>query len=338
MKRPCALILAAGKGVRMKSDRPKVMHEILGLPMVFYPVNICMEIGADVIAVVGHGKEYTMPYLKELGAECVVQDPPMGTGDAVRVARDMLVEKGSEDILIIPGDMPLVRKESIEALVSAYRESSADMAVLTSIMDNPYGYGRIIRNDEGHVTEIVEESDADTRQRQVREVNTGVYIARKDFLLNSVPMLHPENAKGEFYLTDIVKMADIVASSMVIDGEEANGINSRVQLAHANEVLRSRINISLMEEGVTLYDPLTTWVSPIARISRDAEIWPGVHILGRSKIGGNVKIMPNTWIRDSYIGDGSVVGNNSVIENSSIEQDSRIAPNSNIIGPTGPTE
>ncbi len=335
MKRLCTLILAAGKGVRMKSARPKVMHEILGLPMVYYPVSISRDIGGDVIAVVGHGKEYTMPYLEGLGARCVVQDPPMGTGDAVRVARDMLVEMKADDVLIIPGDMPLIQKESIDGLISAYRKTNADMAVLTSVMDNPTGYGRVIRDSNGYVFEIVEESDASPQQRQVKEINTGVYIASKDFMLDSVFKLQAGNAKGEFYLTDIVKMASNVASSRVVDCEEANGVNSRLQLAHASEVLRSRINRSLMERGVTMYGPEVTWVGPLVSISSDTEIWPGTHILGHSVIGRNVKIMPNAWIKDSTIGDGSVIGNNSIIESASIKQGSSIAPSSHVVGLEG---
>jgi len=320
------LILAAGKGTRMKSDKSKVLHEILGYPLVWYPAMIGKSIGPEIIGIIGHGREQVGPYLNSLGIKPVIQDPPQGTGHAVQVALDMLRKSTADDILIIPGDMPLIRKESIAHLIDMFKPSGAQMGILTARLDNPFGYGRIVRNENGFVTSIVEEIDASDEIKAIDEVNTSVYIVNRDFLVNAVSRIDNNNAKGEYYLTDIVKMAKGVIGAQTQEADEANGINSRDQLAYAALVMQQRINLRHMQEGVSIKSPANTWISPESRIKQDTEIWPGVHIMGKSLIGDNCRIMPNAWIKNSGIGSGCIIGHGAVIEGATVLDNVKIEP------------
>ncbi|HPS93210.1 MAG TPA: NTP transferase domain-containing protein [Deltaproteobacteria bacterium] len=322
----CSIILAAGKGTRLKSSLPKVMHEILGYPLIFYPLSLVGDISRTTIVVVGHGRETVTAYLGSFPVTTVVQEPQLGTGHAILLARHALTETDAEHILILPGDMPLIRENSLKGLMDAYFTSRADVGVLTARIAEPHGYGRIIRNDAGRVQRIVEEQDASAEQRRIDEINTGVYIIRKQFLLASVERLCPDNAKGEFYLTDVVAMAGGAESFMVSDPDEAHGINSRDQLCFAQARMQQRINRAHMEAGVTFMDPDTAWISPTAVIGQDVEIWPNVHILGQSSIETGVRVMPGVWIRDSAIGASSTLGIGSIIEGTPVEKESVLAP------------
>jgi len=326
MKKICTIILAAGKGTRLKSDKPKVMHEILGLPLLLYPIRVAEAINSSVIAVIGHGREIVGPYLEGLSITSVVQDPPLGTGHAVLQTTGILSEKDTDDIIIIPGDMPLIEKRSIEGLIDSYHTTNADMGILTARLPNPFGYGRIIRDKHGYVTSIIEEQETSDEQKLVNEINTGVYILKKGFLLDAVKKISPDNSKGEFYLTDIVSMANKAVSFEVSHYNEAHGINSRKQLAFASSVMQERINNALMLSGVGIIDPKTAWISPLASISPDVDIWPNVHILGQTSIQSNVRIMPNSWICDSSIGNNCVIGQGSIINGVNIITGGRISP------------
>lgn len=326
MDTTCSIILAAGKGTRLKSDLPKVLHEILGYPLVYYSLTLVRDITKGIIAVVGHGRNKVIPYLDAFHVNVVVQEPQLGTGHAILMAKKALLEAHAGHVLILPGDMPLIRMESMAGLLDAYHASGADMGILTARLADPSGYGRIVRDKKGNVKGIVEHNDATEKQKKIEEINTGVYVINKKFLLSSVEKISPDNNKGEFYLTDVVAMADKVVSFMVMDPDEAYGINSRGQLAIAQTRMQQRINNTLMESGVTLVDPATTWISPAARVGHDVEIWPNVHIMGKSRIGYGVKIMPNTWIKDSAVGKKTIIGMGSMIEDSTIEADGVIVP------------
>jgi bifunctional UDP-N-acetylglucosamine pyrophosphorylase/glucosamine-1-phosphate N-acetyltransferase len=322
----CTLILAAGKGTRMKSEKSKVLHDILGYPLVWYPVSIGKSLKGEIIGVIGHGREQVGPYLQSMGIKTAVQDPPLGTGHAVLVARDVIAGISADDVLIIPGDMPLIRRESIEHLIEVYEKSNVQMGILTARLPNPFGYGRIVRDKKGFVTGIVEEIDASSEVRAINEVNTSVYIVEREFLLDAVGRLKNDNAKGEYYLTDIVKMARGVVGAETKEADEANGINSRDQLACAASVMQARINLRHMTEGVSIKSPSDTWIGPEATIGSDTEIWPGVHIMGRSVIGQGCSIMPGVWIKDSKIGDDCTIGQCSVIEASDVPEGSLVEP------------
>lgn len=312
------LILAAGKGTRMKSEKSKVMHEILGHPLVWYPATIGFSLGPDIIGVIGHGREQVGPYLSSMGIRTAVQDPPLGTGHAVLVARELLGQNHCDDIIIIPGDMPLIRKESVEKLIGIYKSSGAEMGILTAKLHDPFGYGRVVRNGSGYVTGIIEEIDADKDIKAIKEVNTSVYIVNRKFLIDAVGRIKNNNAKGEYYLTDIVRMADGVVGAETMEPDEANGINSRDQLAHAACVMQDRINLGHMTEGVSIKAPKSTWISPEAVIGRDVEIWPNVHIMGKSVVGDNTVIMPGAWLKDSNLGAGCNIGHSAYIEGAAV--------------------
>ena len=328
----CTIILAAGKGTRLKSEKPKVMHEILGLPLIYYPVSLALKLGTQTICVVGHGREAVGPYLEQFPVVQVVQDPPLGTGHAVLMARESLEGIDARDVIVLPGDMPLVEYSSLNSLIDAYRASDSPIGVLTARMPDPTGYGRIVRDWGNRVVAIVEHNDADETQRMIDEINTGVYVINKSFLLDAVEGLSPDNAKQEFYLTDIVRAAGLAASFQVPDYREAHGINSRYQLGEAAMIMQQRINRIFMEEGVTIVDPKSVWISPLARIGRDVEIWPNVHIMGECTIDAQVRIMPNTWIRNSCIGTRSIIRNGSMIENATIPPEADLPAHSAIDG------
>lgn len=326
MDTTCSIILAAGKGTRLKSDLPKVLHEILGEPLISYSLSLVSGFSESIIAVVGHGRDQVMRFLEPFHVKTAVQEPQLGTGHAILMAGTALGKAHTDSVLILPGDMPLIRKESLEGLREVFHESGADMGILTARIANPFGYGRIVRDRRGKVKRIVEHNDATEKQRAIDEINTSVYVANRDFLLASVERLRPDNAKGELYLTDVVTMARTVVSYTVTDPDEAHGINSREQLAFAQERMQQRINRAHMDEGVTIEAPKTTWIGPEAVIDRDVRIWPGTHVLGRSRVDPGVRIMPHVWIRNSRIGAGSLIGMGSVIEDRTIGEGSTVAP------------
>jgi bifunctional UDP-N-acetylglucosamine pyrophosphorylase / glucosamine-1-phosphate N-acetyltransferase len=330
MQSTCTIILAAGKGTRLKSAIPKVMHEILGVPLIHYPISLAQKLDSSVIAVVGHGREAVGPYLSQFPVTQVVQDPPMGTGHAVMVTTDALKALPAREVMILPGDMPLIQFSSLQALREAFKSSGAPIGILTAVLPDAFGYGRIIRSEAGDVTAIVEHNDATDEERAIHEINTGVFILNREFLLDSVNRLTPNNAKGEYYITDIVKMADKVAAFTAPDFNEAHGINSRSQLAHAASLMQARINEHHMDQGITLIDPRCVWISPLAAIAGDVEIWPGVQIMGKTTIDSGTKIMPNTWIGNSHIGARCSVGNNCLLENTSVDKDTDIPAYSRI--------
>lgn len=314
----------------MKSDYPKVLHEILGCPLIYYSLALVSDMSQSVIAVVGHGRDQVINYLDSFHTGIVVQEPQLGTGHAILMAKEKIAKAHAANIIILPGDMPLIRKESISGLMEAYLEAGADMGILTARTIDPTGYGRIVRDKKGYVKRIVEHNDATPKERKIDEINTSVYVINKEFLLSSVERICPDNTKGELYLTDIVAMAGRVVSFMVSDPDEAHGINSRVQLAFAQARMQQRINNALMESGVTIQDPSATWISPAARVERNAEIWPGTHIMGKSLICQGARLMPNTWIKDATIGEKTKIGMGSIIENRSIDPMTVIDPYSRI--------
>jgi bifunctional UDP-N-acetylglucosamine pyrophosphorylase/glucosamine-1-phosphate N-acetyltransferase len=330
METTCSIILAAGKGTRLKSEYPKVLHEVLGYPLIYYSLCLTEDISTSVIAVVGHGRDMVIRYLESFHVKTVVQEPQLGTGHAILMAKDALQQAHATHILILPGDMPLIRKESLKGLLDAYHSAGADIGVLTARIADASGYGRIVRDRKGTLKRIVEHNDATQKQQKINEINTGVYVINKEFLLSSVKKICPDNTKGEFYLTDVVAMAHKVVSFTATDPDEAHGINSRGQLTFAQERMQQRINTALMESGVTLQVPSTIWISPAVEIAHDVEIWPNCHVMGKCRIGEGVKIMPNTWIKDSTIGERTTIGMGSMIEGRKIKAGSVIAPYSQI--------
>ncbi len=311
-----ALVLAAGEGTRMKSALPKVAHRILGVPMVAYVVRAAEEAGCDrVVTVTGHGAETVEALVP--ACECVRQDRQLGTGHAVMCAREALAD-ATGSLVVLSGDSPLIRPETIAALIEARERAGAAVALLTARMPDPTGYGRIVRADTGAVEGIVEQKDCTREQCAIDEVNTGTYCFDAAVLFEHLDRLDTDNAQGEFYLTDMVALfADeglAVASVTVGDPLETLGVNSRVQLAEAARVMQRRINERHMLAGVTMVDPDLVWIGPDVELARDCELLPMTFLLGRTVVGEGAVIGPSARVTDSVVGDGAVVDSSILLE------------------------
>ncbi|MFZ5626758.1 MAG: bifunctional UDP-N-acetylglucosamine diphosphorylase/glucosamine-1-phosphate N-acetyltransferase GlmU [Bacillota bacterium] len=323
-----AVILAAGKGTRMKSRLPKVLHPVGGQPMVNHVMAACRTAGAQpVVLVIGHGAEQVQA---TLGPEQVYveQKEQLGTGHAVMQAETVLRDFEG-DILVVCGDTPLLRGETLAALAQYHRQQEAVATVLTMTLANPTGYGRIIRDEQGQVAAIVEEKDATPEQKDIREVNSGTYCFQAQALFAALQQITPNNAQGEYYLTDVLaifrQQGQKVAAWQLSDDTEVMGINDRVALAEANRLFRERINRQQMLAGVTILDPATTYIEAEVKIGADTVIYPNTHLTGKTTIGAGCQIGPDTKIMDSQIGDGVEI-QFSVILQAEIGNDCTIGP------------
>lgn len=309
-----AVILAAGQGTRMRSDLPKVLHEVCGRPMLAYVLDACRQAGVgQQYVVVGYGAAQVRAALEgEPGVHFVEQSEQRGTGHAVLCAR-AAVEGRYDDLLVLCGDGPLVRAATLTALLERHRSTQAAATLATAVLDDPTGYGRIVRDAEGRLRAIVEERDCDAAQRRIREVNPSYYCFRAAELFAALEQVRPDNAKGEYYLTDVFAL--LVAAGRKVEvlaavpAEDVLGINSRRDLATVNRIMRERINATLMERGVTLLDPQTAWIDPRAQIGPDTVIEPFVHLCGPVRIGRGCRVRSFTRLEgDVRIGDGVQVG------------------------------
>ena len=304
-----ALILAAGEGTRMKSDVPKVAHRILGEPLVRYVVDAARAAGCErVVAITGHRAEVVEELLD--GVETVRQPEQLGTGHAVMCARDALAGfEGS--LLVLSGDTPLVRAETLAGLVAMRESSGAALTLLTTHLHDPSGYGRITRNRDGAVSGIVEHKDLAPDQHSLTEVNTGTYCFEAGVLFAHLDWLTTENAQGEYYLTDMVRLFNdegmLVTALSAEEPLETLGINSRVQLAEAGAVLQQRINTGHMLAGVTMVAPDLVWVGPHVVLGRDVELLPMTFLLGHTTAADGAVIGPNSRLTDSSVGEGARV-------------------------------
>ncbi len=323
-----ALILAAGEGTRMKSATPKVAHQILGEPMISLVVGVARESGcARVVAVTGHGADEIEALLPS-DTEVVRQEQQLGTGHAVLCAREALAGFDGS-LVVLSGDTPLLKPETVAGLVAIRESSGAAVAVLTTHLTDPGGYGRIVRDRDGGVSAIVEHKDLTSAEQHITEVNTGTYCFDSRVLFAHLDRLTNENAQGEYYLTDIIALFNseglLVTASPAEDPLETLGINSRVQLAEATHVLQKRINMRLMLEGVTMTDPNLVWIGPKARFGRDVEILPMTFVMGESVVGEHARIGPNTRITDSRVAHGAVV-DSSVVVSADIGPNATVGP------------
>ena len=320
------LILAAGKGTRMKSDLPKVIHKVNGIPMVKKILNELEKLGTEEnILILGHKKE---EILKELGEiKYAVQEEQLGTGHAIMQAENLLKDYEG-DVMILYGDTPLLRHETLKAMYEAHKKSGVATTILTSVYENPFGYGRIVKNGE-KVTAIVEEKEADEETKKIKEVNAGVYCCNAKELFAALKKVTNNNEKGEYYLTDIVGIqvgeGKTVASFVLEDNREILGVNSKVELAEASKILRERKNTSLMEEGVILIDPASTYIEETVKIGKDTVIYPTVMLQGNTVIGENCEIIGCTRIIDSTLGNDMRI-ESSVIEESIVDDKVTMGP------------
>ncbi|WP_290770178.1 MULTISPECIES: bifunctional UDP-N-acetylglucosamine diphosphorylase/glucosamine-1-phosphate N-acetyltransferase GlmU [Exiguobacterium] len=323
-----AVILAAGKGTRMKSKLYKVLHPVLGKPMVEHVVDQLDQIGVSrQIVIVGHGAEAVQDTLGTR-VEYAVQEEQLGTGHAVQMAEAELAGK-SGATLVVCGDTPLLTAETLEALLAHHEAQQAKVTVLTAIADDATGYGRVVRGEDGNVTKVVEHKDASAAELAINEINTGTYVFDNELLFDALKQVGNNNAQGEYYLPDVISIAkeagEVVAAHTAPTFDETIGVNDRVALSQAEAIMRKRTNERLMREGVTFMDPASTYISPDVVIGSDTVIYPGTVILGKTTIGSECVIGPNSDIRNSVIEDHAVV-RQSVVTDSRIGEAAQVGP------------
>ncbi|MFE4708906.1 bifunctional UDP-N-acetylglucosamine diphosphorylase/glucosamine-1-phosphate N-acetyltransferase GlmU [Peribacillus simplex] len=323
-----AIILAAGQGTRMKSKLYKVLHPVCGKPMVQHVIDQVNQLQIeDIVTVIGHGAEKVQ---EQLGDSCkyALQEQQLGTAHAVMQAESALSVK-SGTTLVICGDTPLIKAETMKELIALHEQSQAKATILTAYADNPAGYGRVLRGEGGLVEKIVEHKDATDEERYVKEINTGTYCFDNQALFSALKKVSNENVQGEYYLPDVIEIlkeeGEVVTAFQSSDFEETLGVNDRVALSQAEQILRKRINETHMRNGVTIIDPLTTFIEADVQIGQDTVINPGSFIKGKSIIGQDCLIGPNTEISNCEIGDGTEVLQ-SVVHESSIGSFVKIGP------------
>ncbi len=319
-----AIILAAGEGTRMKSAHPKVTHKLLEKPLIWWPVQAAREAGCErIIVVIGHGAQEVRDALAdEQGIEFVEQAERLGTGHAVRCVRDAIGAFEGPTVVLY-GDTPLVRAETIAALIDETRTNHNACTVLTFEPEDPTGYGRILRDADGGLAAIVEHKDCTPEQREeLFECNSGIYCFCGSRLTANIDKIGNSNVQGEYYLTDMVgiykEMGEPVAALLAEDASELLGVNSRIQLAQATYVMQDRINARLMDEGVTMLDPALVWVGPEVSVGRDTTLLPMTMLWGSTSIGENCTIGPNTRLTDVTVANNAsieeTVGYSTVID------------------------
>jgi bifunctional UDP-N-acetylglucosamine pyrophosphorylase/glucosamine-1-phosphate N-acetyltransferase len=307
--RLAVVVLAAGQGTRMKSAHAKVLHPIGGKPLVCHVLTASAALGAArTVVVVGHQASAVEAACRaSFDVRFALQTEQRGTGHAVRCATDAELADFSGDVVILYGDCPLLRAETLERLVRRHREQGALLSLLTTVLDDPFGYGRVVRDGAGKLQAIVEERDADAAQKPIREVNPGIYCAQSAFLAEALAALSPNNAQGELYLTDIIESAVRRGGPVVtepVDPREVEGINSRADLARLEGVLRANVVARHMAAGVTFIDPATAYIEASVTIGADTVIGPNVHLQGRTTIGRDCTIEGNAYVTDSALADG----------------------------------
>lgn len=324
------VILAAGKGTRMKSSRPKVLHRVAGVPMIEHVLTAATALGAQSTGVVvGHqGSDVQAALASHTGLTFVAQEPQFGTAHALLTAEPTL-RGASGTLVLLSGDVPLLSRETLSALVARHRETDAAATVITAVVDDPLGYGRIVRSGQ-QIARIVEERDASPAERAIREINSGIYAFALDGLFDAVRAIASENAQREYYLPDLVaiyrKAGRRVGTVTVANPDEIRGINSREELAEVSRILRQKKNTELMEAGVTIEDPATTYIDPGVTVGADSVIHPGVSLEGQTTIGGGCEIHSGARIVNSRLGDRVVIYNHSVITDAVIADDAAVGP------------
>ncbi len=326
-----AVVLCAGKGTRMKSERAKVLHPILGRPMCHYPLARAFEVGASpVVAVVGHQgdavKEAVAGAFPGAQLRFAVQREQRGTADAVRSAEASL--SGFEGaVLILYGDVPLVRAETLRALVDAFHSGRAPLAMISTDLPDAQGYGRVVR-EGARVVRIVEQKDCTPEQARISEGNAGLYVVEAEFLWRALGQVAPQNAQREFYLTDLVELAARAGEVAVVKAafEEVAGVNDRAELAARARELQQRINLRHMRAGVTLADPATAYIDEDVAIGPDTEIGPSVTLQAGCRIGAGVRIGQGCVLQATTVADGTVVKPYSVFEEAQVGRDCQIGP------------
>lgn len=317
----CTVVLAAGKGTRMKSEKPKVLHEICDKAMLWYVIKAVAPLSREQVVVVGHESERVKAYLekefKGKNVKTAFQEEQLGTGHAVMKAEKEISQE-IEDILIVMGDTPLILTRELDEFISYHRETCSACTVLTAKLSDPSGYGRIYRDEGGEIKAIVEDKDANEYVKAINEINTGIYCFKKEQLFSILSTLSPSEFTGEYYLTDVIKLlkekGQKVTSKEVNDFNSVIGVNDRRDLAKASRELQERINDYHMKNGVTIIYPENTFIDPLSQIGEDTVIYPGTYIEKGCKIGGECVLGPDSKISDSHLMEQAEVVRSSVEE------------------------
>ena len=324
------VILAAGKGTRMKSSRPKVLHGLAGRPIIDHVLRTAEALRAEsTTVVIGHGADDVRAALAGRPLSFVVQSPQLGTGHALLQAEPVLAGK-SGTVLLLYGDVPLLQANTLSRLLDHHRARKAAATILTTDLSEPYGYGRIVRDPHGRVARIVEERDASGDERKITEINSGIYAFDLAPLFGSLQQLATDNSQGEYYLTDLVAMyrqRGLAVDTLNLDSPgELRGVNSRADLSELSAIVRQRRNHEVMLAGVTLEDPASTFIDADVRIGADTVLGPGVMLQGATQVGERCQIQAGTRITDSRLGNDVVVLDHSVILGSRVGDGARIGP------------
>lgn len=331
-----SIILAAGEGTRMNSKTSKVLHNICGKPMLSYIIESSKgaNIGKNVV-IVGHSGDKVKDYFDDqdiiFKTQAIGENLPYGTGFAVMQAIDEIDDDST--VAILSGDTPLIREDTIKNLVNYHEDKNCKATVLTAILEDCTGYGRIIRGKDGNILKIVEEKDATEDERKVNEINSGIYCFNGKLLKDALSKIDNENAQNEYYITDVIgilkEQGYSVGAYTINDAIEINGVNSRVQLAYCERVMRKRINKLHMENGVTMINPENTYIEDSVRIGKDTTIYPGVILEGSTEIGENCLIRQDSRIVNSIIKDNVII-ESSVIEESFVDDNTKIGPSAHL--------
>jgi len=330
------VILAAGLGTRMKSGKAKVLHQLAGKALINYPVDISLALKADrTIAIVGHQSDKVAELLQNnygKQVETAIQKEQLGTGHAVMSAEKAL-KKHKGLVLILSGDVPLLTKSTVAKLIKKVKQKKSPFGLVSAVLENPEGYGRVLRDSKNKIQAIVENRDATSEQKLICEANMGIYVADAKFLFNQLKKVGTDNDQGEYYLPDLVRMAYESGAGVVgikADPAETLGINNRVQLAELGQILRQRILEKLMLKGVTIIDPQSTYIDADVKIKADTTIEPNCHIKGNTKIGSNCTIGTGSIIESATIGNDVQVKPYTIIEESKVDQGAILGPYSHL--------
>ncbi len=339
MKKFSAIVIAAGRGKRMRSRTTKALHPVAGRSLLWYMLSLARRVvDARVVVVIGHQAERVRAFLDQSKAEfepfdVALQPDQLGTGHAVRKAQAALMPNGkavSRHCLILNADTPLLRRATVGRLLARHEKAKATLTILSTDLPDPRGYGRVVRDSKGHILKVVEERDATQTERAIHEVNAGTYVVATSFLFKALARVHAQNAQGEYYLTDVVGLAVAegrkVAGLKTSDSQECLGVNTREHLAGVEEAMRHRIRARWFNAGVTMLDPRTTFVDDTVTIGMDTVLHPGVTLEGQTTIGPGCVIRSASRVTNSVVGKAVTIQDSSVVEQAVIEDHVTIGP------------
>lgn len=327
-EKTAAVVLAAGLGKRMRSRTPKVLHPLLGQPMLAYPLQASAQVGCEQqVVIVGHGKEQVKEHFARADVVWAEQEQLLGTGHALACSQPAL-ENFQGTLLVLCGDVPLLRPETLMQLLETHQQEEAAVTLLTATVDNPAGYGRVLRENK-RIAQVIEEADATVNQHRIREINSGIYAVAAPWVFHALSRLQSDNAQQEYYLPDIVPLAladGYPVTSCSVAAVEVQGVNDRVQLSQATQILRQRVNQKHLEAGVTMEDPQQTYIEPQVEIEADTCLEAGVHLRGQTRIGGGCHIATGAVLTDCVLADDVTIKPHTVCTQAHIGTGCDIGP------------